>query len=611
MAQDARPDPRGSRRRIDAAVSSVARTFPIHFRPAIALRSALKAGYHVRDLRADLLAGAVVGVVALPLSMALAIASGVPPQQGLNTAIVAGFLIALLGGSRVQVSGPTAAFVVVLAPIAAQFGPGGLLLATIIAGTMLVGMGLTGLGSLIEFVPYPVTAGFTAGIGLVIGTLQIKDFLGLQIDRMPGHFLEGLPVMAGALPTLRVEEFGIGITTFAILYFWPRINRRIPAPLVALVAGAGVALVLPRLIPGFRVETIASRFEFALPGGAIGHGIPRLPPLFHWPWEYPGPDGRPLAVNLDVIRTLVPPAFAIAMLGAIESLLSAVVADGMSGQKHDPDAELLAQGVGNVVAPFFGGFAATGAIARTATNVRAGGRSPVAAIVHSGVVLASVLLLAPLLGYLPMASMAALLLLVAWNMSEVRQFGRMLRRAPGQDVIVLLTCFGLTVVFDMVVSVTAGVLLAALLFMKRMAEVSGVSLVEEGHPSLDRPLPHGVVMYEILGPLFFGVAQKAMHTLNLIDRKVDIVILDLRSVPAIDAAGIENLDLMRARLNKEGILVIVAGLRPQPARALVRAGWRSAEGRLRGFRSFDNAITFARETASELAARRGRKATPA
>lgn len=592
---------------VTTAVTTVARTFPIHFRPAVALREALKSRYRRRDLRGDLLAGAVVGIVALPLSMALAIASGVAPQQGLYTAIIAGFFIALLGGSRVQVSGPTAAFVVILAPIAAQFGPAGLLMASIIAGMMLVGMGLTGLGSLIEFVPYPVTAGFTAGIGLVIGALQVKDFLGLQIDRMPGHFIERLPVLARALPTLRPQELAIGAVTFAILYFWPRINRKIPAPLVALLTGAGLALILARVIPGFQVDTIATRFQYLLPDGSTGHGIPRQPPLFRWPWEYPGPDGRPLVVDLEMIRALMPPAFAIAMLGAIESLLSAVVADGMSGHKHDPDAELLAQGVGNIVAPFFGGFAATGAIARTATNVRAGARSPVAAMVHSGVVLVSVLVLAPMLGYLPMASMAALLLLVAWNMSEVRQFARMLRRAPGQDVVVLLTCFGLTVVFDMVVSVTAGVLLAALLFMKRMAEVSGISKVEEGHPSLDEPLPAGVVMYEILGPLFFGVAQKAMHTLNLIDRKVRIVILDLRSVPAIDAAGIENLDLMRARLNKDGVLVILAGLRPQPARALVRAGWHSEEGRLRVFRSFDNAIAFARERAAALTAARDRK----
>lgn len=596
------PDPLAGLRRAgaipvaaaSAAATAVARTFPIQFRPALALRSALKQGYHARDFRADVLAGAVVGVVALPLSMALAIASGVPPQHGLYTAIVAGFLIPLLGGSRVQVSGPTAAFVVILAPIAAQFGLSGLLLATFFAGVMLCGMGLTGLGSLIEFVPYPVTAGFTAGIGLVIGMLQIRDFLGLHIDKMPGHFLERLPVLFGALPTLHWPDLLIGALTLALLLLWPKINRKIPAPLVALAAGTLAALALKHVLPGFSVDTIASRFHYTL-NGAIGNGIPRQPPLFHLPWDYPGAEGARLTLNMEMIRTLLPSAFAIAMLGAIESLLSAVVADGMTGTKHDPDVELFGQGIGNMVAPFFGGIAATGAIARTATNIRAGGRSPIAAVVHAGVVLLSVMLLAPALGYLPMASMAALLLLVAWNMSEVRHFLRMLRRAPGQDVVVLLTCFGLTVVFDMVVSVTAGVLLAALLFMKRMAEVSGVTLVAGDHPSLETPLPKGVVLYEILGPLFFGVAQKALSTLHLVDRKVKVVVLDLRSVPAIDAAGIENLYQMRKKLEKDNVYLVLAGLRPQPARAMVRAGWRNVEGHLRIFRSFDNAIAFARE----------------
>ncbi len=554
---------------------------------ATAIRETLRQGYGTADLRADLMAGVVVGVVALPLSMALAIASGVAPQHGLYTAIVAGALIALLGGSRVQVSGPTAAFVVVLAPIAVRFGLGGLLVATLLAGVLLVVLGVTGMGQLIEFVPYPVTMGFTAGIAVVIGTLQLKDLLGLTVEKMPETFLERVGALSRALPTLRLADLGVGLATLALLLLWPRLTRRVPAPLVALGLAAAGAWLLSRLVPGFEVDTINSRF----------HGIPRQPPLPALPWNLPGPDGQPLHLSWRLVRSLVPSAFAIAMLGAIESLLSAVVSDGMTGRKHDPDAELVGQGIGNIVAPFFGGIAATGAIARTATSVRSGARSPVASVVHSLLVLASVLLLAPLLGYLPMAALAALLLLVAWNMSESKHFLHLLRVAPRSDVAVLLVCFGLTVVFDMVVSVTAGILLAALLFMKRMSEVSGVTLIGEGHPDLDEPLPRSVLLYEIAGPLFFGAAQKAMTALRAVEqREVRVVVLDLEHVPAMDATGIVSLESLVARLNESGIKVILVGLQGQPLRALARAGWRNRKGRLRIFRSFDRGIAVARRT---------------
>ncbi|HEV8253356.1 MAG TPA: SulP family inorganic anion transporter, partial [Vicinamibacteria bacterium] len=315
----------------------------------------------------------------------------------------------------------------------------------------------------------------------------------------------------------------------------------------------------------------------------------------------------PLRVNLDLLRELMPAAFAIAILGAIESLLSATVADGMTRRRHDPDAELMAQGIGNVLAPFFGGIAATGAIARTATNIRSGARSPVAAVVHSFVVLAAVLLFAPWLGYLPMASLAALLLVVAWNMSDSKHFAHLLRVAPRSDVAVLLTCFTLTVVFDMVVSVTAGVLMAALLFMRRMAEVSSVELVSEGHPQLEEPLARGVVLYDIAGPLFFGAAQKAMRSLQAMEgRHVRVVVLDVEHVPAIDATGIVALESLVADLNDSGIKVILVAIQDQPLRALAAAGWRNRKGRLRIFRSFERGIALAQRTALQFPAdRRG------
>ena len=566
---------------------------PLRELPAAALRHAFRSGYGLADLRADLLAGCVVGVVALPLSMALAIACGVPPQHGLYTAIVAGGAIAVLGGSRFQVSGPTAAFVVVLSPIAAGFGLGGLLLATLMAGLLLLALGVTRLGGLIQFVPHPVTTGFTAGIAVVIATLQLRDLAGLDLPALPAHYAERVVALVRAAPSARAPDLAVGALTLALLLLWPRVSKRVPAPLVALAVAAGVAAACTALVPGFSVATIESRFSYAWDGRVLA-GIPSLPPLFALPWELPGADGRPLGLSLELLRALAPSAFAIAMLGAIESLLSAVIADGMTGTKHDPDAELIAQGFGNVLAPFFGGIAATGAIARTATNIRAGARSPIAALLHAGFVLLSILALAPLLGRLPMASLAALLLVVAWNMSEAKHFAHTVRVAPRSDVFVLLTCFLLTVIFDMVVSVTVGIVLAALLFMRRMAELSSVTLVGKGHAALSPPLPAGVLVYDIGGPLFFGAAQKAMSSLGRVDSGVRTVLLDVRDVPVMDATGLVNLESAVARLHRAGVMVILGGVQPQPLGLLHRAGWRSEEGRLVLCESFDDAIALAR-----------------
>lgn len=556
-------------------------TLPV--RPAVALRTTLRRGYGREDLRADLLAGIVVGIVALPLSMALAVASGVAPQHGLYTAIVAGAVIAALGGSNVQVSGPTAAFVVLLAPISARFGLGGLVLATLMAGIILMLMGTLRLGGLIQFVPYPVTTGFTAGIAVVIATLQLKDFLGLTVPVMPEHYLERVAALARALPTVQWDDLAVGAFTLSVLLLWPKVTKKVPAPLVALGIAGGAAFLAASLVPGFEVATIRSRFG----------GIPQVPPLPVLPWNLPGPDGQLLGLSFELLRDLLPSAFAIAMLGAIESLLSAVVADGMTGGSHDPDAELLAQGTGNILAPFFGGIAATGALARTATNVRSGARTPFAGIFHSAFVLLAVLLLAPALGHLPMASLAALLLLVAWNMSEVKHFAHALRVAPKSDVAVLLLCFGLTVIFDMVVSVTVGVLLAALLFMRRMAEVSNVRLVDQ-HP-LVKGLPKDVLVYEVAGPLFFGAAQKAMSALQRVPTGISAVLLDLSAVPVMDATGLVSLEGAVERLQKMGIYVILAGVQTQPLQVLARSGIHKRGGRIAVYSSMERAVAAALE----------------
>ncbi len=472
--------------------------------------------------------------------------------------------------SRFQVTGPTAAFIVILAPILVRRGMSGLLVAGAMAGVLLAGMGLFRLGRLIQFIPHPVTTGFTAGIGTVIGVLQLKDLLGLAPTGTPDHFLERAWSYVEARHTARVSELAIGLLTLAVLILLPRWTKRVPAPLIALPLAAVVAWAL-RL----DVATIGSRFVTVVDGVQV-HGIPRLPPLPVLPWHL----GTDLPLELATFRALFPAAIAIALLGAIESLLSAVVADAMAGTRHDPDAELLALGVGNILCPFFGGIACTGAIARTATGIRYGSRSPIATVVHSVVVLLAVLLLAPAISLLPMASLAALLMMVAWNMSEARHFAHMLRVAPKSDVAVLVTCYALTVVFDMVVAVTAGMVLAAFLFMRRMAEVASVQLVGEEHPHLKLKLPPEVVLYEVNGPLFFGAAESAMDALKAIGQRPRVLILYLGAVPAMDVTGLVALESALLRLRQQRIFCIMAGLRPQPAAVLKKAGIQEEVGHL-------------------------------
>jgi sulfate permease, SulP family len=550
---------------------------PLRALPGAALRAVLREGYSAAALRADLLAGAVVGVVALPLAMALAIAVGVAPQHGLYSAIVAGVVVAALGGSRMQVSGPTAAFIVILAPIQARFGLAGLLVAGGLAGVMLVGMALLRLGQLIQFIPHPVTTGFTAAIATVIATLQLKELLGLHLATSPEHFFERIGAMWAARGTASPWELLVSAFTLSVLVLVPRFVKRVPAPLVALPAAAILVAVLDRLVPGFEVATIASRFHTVVDGKVV-MGIPQLPPLPLLPWNAVDPAGPEFTLSLATIRALVPSAFAIAMLGAIESLLSAVVADGIARTRHDPDAELLALGAGNIVAPFLGGIPVTGAIARTATNVRSGARSPIASIVHAAVVLGAMLAFAPALGHVPMSALAALLLVIAWNMSEAKHFGHTLRVAPRSDVAVLLACYGLTVAFDMVVGVSVGMVLAAFLFMRRMADVTEARLVESEHPALPRPIPKGVVVYDISGPLFFGAAQKAMATLDQVSGRAHAVVLRLDDVHAMDATGLVALESALDRLRRNRTTAILTGVRPQPAALLDRAGVPSRPG---------------------------------
>lgn len=542
-----------------------------------ALRQTLRAGYSWKRLRGDLGAGVTVGIIAIPLAMALAIAVGVAPQHGLYTVLVAAPLIALTGGSRFNISGPTAAFVVILLPITQQYGLGGLLLCTLMAGLILLAMGLGRLGRLIQFIPYPVILGFTAGIGIVIATLQVKDLFGLSLPHTPQHYLEQVELLALALHGAHLGDTLVAMVCLAVLLVWPRFVPKVPGHLVALAVGALLGLLLDTL--GLPVATLGERFSYTLDG--VSHpGIPPFLPDFAWPWNLPGADGQPLRLSFELIRQLLAPAFAIAMLGAIESLLCAVVADGMAGTRHDPNAELVGQGLGNLVAPLFGGITATAAIARTAANVRAGAFSPLAAIIHAGVVLTAMLLLAPLFSYLPMAALAALLVMVAWNMSEARHVLHTLRIAPRNDVVVLLVCLVLTVLFDMVLAVGVGLLLAAGLFIKRMSELTDTQPMPGHAQRALGELPASVVPYVISGPLFFGAADKALSVLRMLNPQVRVVVVEISAVPLLDMTALAALESLLEDYRRQGIGLVLVGTTPRVRLKLRRAGIRREDGRL-------------------------------
>jgi SulP family sulfate permease len=523
----------------------------------------------VSRFQRDLLAGVTVGIIAIPLAMALAIASGVAPQYGLYTAIIGGFVIALTGGSRFSISGPTAAFVVILYPIAQRYGLAGLLLATILSGLMLIAMACARLGRFIEYIPESVTLGFTGGIAIVIATLQLNDFFGLSLDTMPEHYVDKVRLLFSSIGKFDVATVSVALVTLGALLLWPKLKTVIPPHLPAVAIASVLAVFLTSV--GYELDTVGSRFSYLMSDGSTAMGIPPYLPDFAWPWQQPGPGGEPLALSWPMLVSLLPAAFAIAMLGAIESLLCAVVLDGMSGKRHSANSELLGQGLGNIIAPFFGGITATAAIARSAANFKAGAQSPVAAMIHSLVVLLGLVALAPLLAYLPMAAMAALLIIVAWNMSEAPKSLHLVRHAPRSDIAVFLTCLTLTVFFDMVIAITAGVLLACILFVNEMASMTRVTDISDNKKMLDVALPDRWAVLKINGPLFFAAADRTFGEISGRMTSLDGIILYMDGVTLLDAGGVAAMNKLVAYCAVEGKQLVIADLQFQPLKTLARA----------------------------------------
>ncbi len=536
-----------------------------------ALRETLKDKSFFSDFYNNILSGITVGIVALPLSMGLAIASGVPPQHGLYTAIVGGFIIALAGGSRVSISGPTAAFVVVLLPVVYKFGLGGLLISGVLAGLIMIGFGLLRLGRIIQIIPYPVVVGFTSGIGTVIAILQFKDLLGLHYENNGIHFTEKVLAVIQTSPEFQWQELLIGTLTFSVLLFWKKLHSRIPSYFIALITGSILAVIFNANESLPSIETISSRFSYDI-NGVIGHGIPTALPQFVLPWNLDGGDGQAIGLSWNIIKTLLGAAFSIALLGALESLLCAVVADGMTGFRHNPDGELIGQGIGNIFVAFMGGVPATAAIARTATNVRSGGSTPVSAIMHSIVILMTILFFARWLGYIPMASMAAILLMVAWNMSEAHHAWRILTKAPTADSAVFLTCYLLTVFVDMQVAVAGGLALASILFMKRMIELTETSALDHQTHAHELVNNEQVIVYDINGPLFFGAAHKALKVLSSVNSNVRTVVLDFSDVTLLDTSAMVSLEAIVNELETKNVSVILIHVKPRLIEKLTRFG---------------------------------------
>lgn len=534
--------------------------------------------YSRHRLLKDTIAGITVGIIAIPLAMALAIASGVPPQYGMYTAAIAGLVIALTGGSRYSVSGPTAAFVVILYPVSQQFGLAGLLIATLLSGVMLIIMGLMRVGRLIEYIPLPVTLGFTSGIGITIATMQIKDFFGLHITEMPETYINKLQALVTALPSLDFGDTLIGSVTLLILIYWPKLGLRIPGHLPALLIGTGLMALLSLF--GHDVATIGSSFTYQLADGSRGQGIPPILPHLLLPWELPAADGKPFSLSWQTLSALLPVAFSMAVLGAIESLLCAVVLEGMTGKKHSANGELLGQGIGNIIAPFFGGITATAAIARSAANVRAGATSPIAAVIHALLVLLALLALASWLSYLPLAAMAALLLIVAWNMSEAHKVVYLLRRAPRDDILVMLLCMGLTVLFDMVIAITAGILLASVLFVRRIARMTRLTQLSA---------QDGRLVIRVNGPLFFAAAERIFDELLAMSQDYQTIIMQWDAVPVLDAGGLNALQRFIEILPSDKQLVIT-DIAFQPLKTLVRAELQPIAGRLAFYATLPEAL---------------------
>ncbi len=534
--------------------------------------------YTSKQFSADLTSGIVVGVVAIPLAIAFAIASGLSPDKGLFTAIIAGFLISLLGGSRVQIGGPTGAFIVVVYAIVQKYGVDALTISTLIAGVLLMIMGFSGFGTIIKFIPFSVVVGFTSGIAVIIFSSQIKDFLGLNIANIPAEFIEKWKVFGQSAGSINHFAFCLTVLTILIIILSPKINRKIPGSLIAIAFTSFLAIFFH--LP---VETIGSRFgEFS-----AGFPLPKIP-----------------RINLDVVQHLFQPAFTLAILGAIESLLSAVVSDAMIGGKHRSNMELIGQGAANIASALFGGMPATGAIARTVTNIKNGGRTPVAGIVHAVVILMIMVFFGRWIKLVPMACLAGILVVVAYHMSEWRSF-RELLKGPKGDVIVLVSTFFVTILVDLTAAIQIGAILSAFIFMKRMSDVTQIKViakeVEEDAQEIDRPLnykfsiPKGVEIYEINGPLFFAVANQLDETDRAIGEKPRVRILRFRDVPVIDASGLHALKSFYHKCKKGHIKLIITGLHIQPLNEIVKANLYDLIGENNVFSNMPDALARAEE----------------
>jgi len=536
--------------------------------------------YNLQKFSKDLIAGVTVGLVALPLAMAFAIASGLTPQAGIYCAVVTGFLISALGGSKTQIGGPTGAFVVVVSGIVAAHGVDGLFMCTIMAGVLLVVLGATGMGSAVKFIPRPVVIGFTNGIAVLIASTQIKDFFGLHLAQVPGEFWLRMKALAASAPTWSVQATLLAGCTVAVMLLCRAFSTRIPGPIVAML-GATVAVYLLKL----PVETIGSRF------GGIPKGLPHIA-IPHW--------------HAGLVHGLLGPAFTVAMLGAIESLMSAVVSDRMSNDRHNPNVELIGQGVGNIVSPMFGGLPATGAIARTATNIRAGAQSPVAGMIHALTLLCVLLFAAPLASYIPMAALAGILMIVAYNMGEWREIPQLLKLTK-TDISVWLVTFALTVFADLTVAVEAGMILAALLFITRVANTTTVSqvtdeYVEDGriHILQDKDIPYYATIFRIHGPFLFGATDKISVITEKMHELPPVVIIRLRNMTAIDATGLYALEEIAKQLHASGRTLILCGAREQPAELMQQAEFEEVVGKENICANVDEALRRAEEVFEKI-----------
>ena len=529
--------------------------------------------YTKKQLIKDIISGIIVAIIALPLSIALAIASGVGPEQGLYTAIIAGFFISFFGGSRVQIGGPTAAFVVIIYGIVASYGTDGLIVATILAGIILVIMGICRFGSLIKYIPYTITTGFTCGIAVTLFIGQLKDFFGMDIASVPSEFLDKVIVYAKNISTINLTATLIGLLAVAIMLLWTKVTDKIPGSLVAIVVTTAIAYFAK--LP---VNTIGSVY------GKLNSAFPS----FHVP-----------SITMNLIQQMISPAFTIAVLAAIESLLSAVVSDGMIGDTHKSNAELIGQGLGNIFSGFFGGIPATGAIARTAANVRNGGRTPIAGIAHCITLTSILLVLMPLAALIPMTTLAAVLLVVAANMADWSSFFRLCKNAPKSDIIVLVATFFLTEFFDLVVAIEIGVVLAALLFMKRMAETADIKAwkytdspdITPGEAEKLREIPHSISVFEICGPMFFAAADQLLGINS--DHRTKAVVIRMRSVPAIDASAMKCLHELAERAKKKNIHLIFSHVNEQPMKVMKKDGFYELIGKKNFHENIVSALDYA------------------